>query len=454
MNNLTRQLSKQPCWSIFLLTLLPLLALQYKPAILNYTTRFVDFTEYMLAHGITLFPVADNLQPYPDYTIANTFLEYLASLPFGRVSILSMGLPICMAASLMLVFVYKLGALHDRKWGVYAVFFSLFSWAFLDGVTYQSLDVYPALFTIIAFYLVYSDNLKLRQPRLALILLSMALGFAFRGPIGLIVPTVVLASYYSLSRQWRMLCYFLVLAGLLLFALLALLMGAAFLQGGKAFMMDVAIMQGLGRVTNEHGARYYFYFTLGLATYGITAFFALNVIFKKYSAFLHSPRESDTALLFYLATWLVAVLVLLTIPNSKKLRYIMSITPAIALLAGYIFVDKDGIFARTREQFLRLCLNLPMIGIGMVVVVFIYNFFAKVPLQPNYPGVLASCIALTLAAYLIKRRFAEHPRQELLVTVCGLVALFSVDAFLFNSIGYHLELAVEPTPKFLPYWFW
>jgi len=63
---------KKPCSFIFILTFLVFAVLQYKPAVLNYTTRFVDFAQYMLAHGVTLFPIADDLRPYPDYTVINT----------------------------------------------------------------------------------------------------------------------------------------------------------------------------------------------------------------------------------------------------------------------------------------------------------------------------------------------------------------------------------------------
>lgn len=70
MEDYKKLILQRPCQSIFLIALALFMALQYKPAVLNYTTRFVDFADYMLQHGMTLFPIADDLQPYPDYTIA------------------------------------------------------------------------------------------------------------------------------------------------------------------------------------------------------------------------------------------------------------------------------------------------------------------------------------------------------------------------------------------------
>ncbi|WP_430736071.1 glycosyltransferase family 39 protein [Pseudomonas piscis] len=454
MNNLMRQVSQRPCLSIFLVALALFMGLQYKPGILNYTTRFVDFADYMLQHGMTLFPIADDLQPYPDYTIANTFLIYLSSLPFGRLSILSMGLPYCISAALTLVFIYKLGALHDKHWGLYGVLFSLLTWGFVDAVNSLALDVYPALFSVVCFYLAYSGQLK-RQPwRLALVFAGLALGFMFRGPIGLIGPAIVVGGYYLLSRQWRMLLLFGLIAGLLLIVGVALLAFAAHVQGGPAFMHEVLMMQGLERVSSNHKPRYYFYFTGGLITYGVTVFFALNVIFRKYKTFFGAQRQANSELLLYLALWFVALILFFTIPNSKKARYIVSITPAIALLAAYIFVDKNDMFARARNWLLGFCLKLPAIGAGLAVAVWIYNFYGAQPLQPNYLGVFASFVVLTVVRYFMDRNYYVHPHRQLIVLAYGVAAFLALDAFFFNPITYHQELAIEPTPKFLPYWFW
>jgi 4-amino-4-deoxy-L-arabinose transferase-like glycosyltransferase len=445
---------KKPCSFIFILTFLVFAVLQYKLAVLNYTTRFVDFAQNMLEHGVTLFPIADNLQPYPDYTVINTLLVYLVSLPFGRVSVLSMGLPFCVAAALMLVFVYKLGALHEKKWGAYGVVFTLFTWSFLDGVNSLALDIYPALVTVVCFYLAYSGEVYKQRFRLPLVLAGLALGFAFRGPIGLIGPACVVASYYFLSKQWRMLVVFCLLAGLVLAMGVAVLAWAAYVQGGEAFLHEVLNMQGLGRFSSDHSPRYYFYFSTGLLTYGVTVLIALNVIVKKGKYFFERSPHPSTNMLLYLSGWLLVVIALFTIPSSKKARYILSITPAISLLAACIFVDRSHLFASTRDKLLRFCLNLPVVGLGMLLLVFVHGLYAAIPLRPNYLGASVGLIALVAVRPWMVRRFSVHPHREFVIVSFGAAAFLIMDMFFFNSITYHLELANEPTPKFLPYWFW
>lgn len=445
---------KKPCVFIFIMAFVVLAVLQYKPAVLNYTTRFVDFAQYMLDQGVTLFPIADDLQPYPDYTVLNTLLVYLVSLPFGRVSILSMGVPLCMAGALMLVFIYKLGALHEKKWGAYGVVFALFTWSFLDGVNSLALDVYPALFTVMCFYLAYAAEVRKQRCRLHLILVGLALGFAFRGPIGLIGPASVVASYYLLSRQWRMLAVFSVLAGLVLAIATAMLTWAAYVQGGHAFLQEVLIMQGLGRFGSDHAPRYYFYFSAGLLTYGVTAFVALSVIARQGKYFFKRSPSSSTNMLLYLTGWFLVVIVLFTIPNSKKARYILSVTPAISLLAAYIFVDRTQRFAGTRDKLLRFCLNLPVVGLGLLLLAFVYSQYAQIPLRPNYLGACMGLIALVAVRRWMESSLYGYPHREFIIFCFGAVAFLVLDMFFFNSITYHLELPGEPTPKFLPYWFW
>ena len=148
------------------------------------------------------------------------------------------------------------------------------------------------------------------------------------------------------------------------------------------------------------------------------------------------------------------VIVLFTIPSSKKARYILSITPAISLLAAYIFVDRSQRFANTRDKLLRFCLNLPVVGLGLLLLAFIYGLYASRPLRPNYLGACTGLIGLVVIRPWIKLRFRAHPQREFVLLCFGAAAFLVLDMFFFNSITYHLELADEPTPKFLPYWFW
>ena len=76
--------------------------------------RFALFAQEMLRNGPTFFPTTYG-NPYPDYPGTSTFMIYLMSLPFGRVTQLSAILPTAIVSALVLVIIYRIGALHSRK---------------------------------------------------------------------------------------------------------------------------------------------------------------------------------------------------------------------------------------------------------------------------------------------------------------------------------------------------
>ena len=159
---------------------------QYKTGFTGYVTRFVIFTQGMIHQGITLFPII-NGNPYPDYPVIGTILTYLSSLLFGKISVLSIGFPYCIAAALTLVFIYKLGVIHDKKWGFYAVLFALFTWKFVDAVHFIALDIYPTLATVFCFYFVYTAKIKNNLKRLWWLPLGLIFGFLRADPLDLLV---------------------------------------------------------------------------------------------------------------------------------------------------------------------------------------------------------------------------------------------------------------------------
>ncbi|PMZ30209.1 glycosyltransferase, partial [Pseudomonas sp. GW247-3R2A] len=74
-----------------------------------------------------------------------------------------------------------------------------------------------------------------------------------RGPIGLVVPTGMLCSYWLLNRQWQRLFGFGLTAAVLLAASVGMLLWLAESRGGPLFVQDVVRMQFLGRMDGSEG---------------------------------------------------------------------------------------------------------------------------------------------------------------------------------------------------------
>jgi 4-amino-4-deoxy-L-arabinose transferase-like glycosyltransferase len=446
--------TKAPSLVIFIVSFVVLMACQYKEGIIDYITRFPVFAQNMLRDGVTFFPIIHG-HPFTDYTVTNTLLIYLSSLFFGKVSILSMGFPYCVAASLTLVLIYKLGALHNKKWGLYAVLFAFLAWKFADAIHFLALDVYPMLAVTFCFYIAYSAKLQNSRLRLWWLPLGLIFGFMMRGPVGFIVPAAVVFCFYLINKDWKTVLIFSV-GSLVLFGFcLALFLWAAYLQGGSKFLSAVIMSEAIQKVHGAHAGRYYYYFLNGLfCNYFLTVIFALVVIIKKRKQIFRAQTSEANKFLLYLSVWFLLIIIGYTIPGTKKARYILPIVPAISLLAAYMFVDVGETFAKVRRVLLRICFLLPLIGLLLVFSALLYNFFATVTLQAHFVSLTVVCLLLFIVGDILTRRFSSHQAYPALIIIVGIATLLLINMLLVYPIGFHLGLPQEPEPVFLSYWPW
>ncbi|MEN6427883.1 MAG: glycosyltransferase family 39 protein [Phycisphaerales bacterium] len=172
------------------------------PEFISFDARFALFAQEMLRKGPSFFPTTYGT-PYPDYQAVSTLLIYLVSLPLGRVTPFTAVLPTAVVSALVLVVTYQIGALHSRRRGLAAVLFTLFTAEFLAMSRSIALDQYATLATVLSFYLVYSSDCLGRRRRLWLLPVAWALGFAFRSPVGLLIPAAVTCVYHLRDGQFK-----------------------------------------------------------------------------------------------------------------------------------------------------------------------------------------------------------------------------------------------------------
>ena len=202
---------------------------------IGFQARFGLFVQEMFRFGPSFFPTAYQ-NPYPDYPGTSTFLIYLVSLLVGHVSPFSAILPTAVTSALILVLTYRIGAIRSRRWGLTAVLLALFTAEFFNESRSIALDQYTSLATVLSFYLVYSATFYGRDKRLVFLPGIWFVSFAFRGPIGLVVPVAVVCSYYLWSAKYKRF----ILAGMVSAVVLAIgfacLLLAAKLQGGESLV--------------------------------------------------------------------------------------------------------------------------------------------------------------------------------------------------------------------------
>ncbi|WJK07295.1 ArnT family glycosyltransferase [Pseudomonas fluorescens] len=347
-----------------LLAFLLFIAGVYGQSPIGFESRFVLFAQEMLRHGPSVFPTTYG-EPYADYSSLSTLFIWLLSLPFGTVNSLTAWLPSAVAGSVIVMLMYRLLAPSSVRWAVVSIALLMLTSTFITETRAVSQDLMLAAVAFSVFYLGYAHDHFAAGRRWPLVFILLLLGFGIRGPIGLVVPTGMLCSYYLLDRQWSRLLIFGVLASLLLAACVGLLLWLADVSGGPAFRQDVIRMQFMGRMDGSEGVSgSLYYFTSSLGNYALAYPLALLALA---AAWLSKPRQRGPALRLvqYCAAAGLIVMLGLSIPQAKKARYLLPMLPMAAIIAAYPFQVLHGrVFAWLRVGMQGLWLLIP----GLLIV--------------------------------------------------------------------------------------
>jgi 4-amino-4-deoxy-L-arabinose transferase-like glycosyltransferase len=333
--------------------------------IIGFDSRFYLFAQEMWRHGLTWFPTTYG-GPYADYPATSTVLIYLAAKGWGGLNKGVAVLPTAIAASLTITLTYCIGALQNKRWGWYAALLMLLTVAFIKSARSLSLDMYTTLITTTCFYLVCLATAcrpDKRSPYTWSLYALLFLAFAFRGPIGLVMPTGVICTYYLLDGKLRQG----IITGLLALALLVVstlaLLALAYYVGGSEFLHDVLRMEVLGRMDTSYLPPY-FYLTDGMLNYALSFPLAcLVALGLGYQVINRQPLSAEKKQAIKLLGWMAIILLGMSIPGDKKIRYILPMVPAAALLAAYPFVApaKERYFVYLRRAMLTLFALLPLL---------------------------------------------------------------------------------------------
>jgi len=446
---LNDRFQKQAVFLGFLIVLFILLLCQYTPVMFDW---FPIFAKNMMLKGPTFIPLSDG-GAYADYTAFSTFLTYLLSLPFGHISVMTISLPFCLAAVLTLVFIYKLGALHDKAWGMFGALFALFCWKFLEGTRFLALDVFSCWVSIFCFYLVYSSELKMRRARLFWLPVGLILGFLFRGPIGFVVPASIVFLFFLIERKWRHLVIFCVWSLLLFSLMLGLLFAAAYVQGGHTLLSQVIQKQVVGRFGPYHAPRYYFFFTIGLLEFAFTSLFALVVIIQKGKSLVKALSfGTKEHLLLILTLWFLMVLVGFTIPHDKKARYVLPMVPAISLLAAYMFVERGTALKFVQRFFLQLCFWLPALFSVLALACQTYQQYVKTSMVIGYFPAMMAFGALLFAFNAIWWACCRSSKFfKPVLFISAILSLTLLNVLIAYPSRVHIEFLIGSRATFLPF---
>ena len=367
--------------------------------------RWALFLQEMFRHGASLFPTTYG-QPYADYPGTATFLSFLAARLFGAPNHLANILPTALASAGVVAVIYRLLVTSSRQWALLTVLLTLLTTQLLEKSRSVCLDQMVSLLCVGSFYLLHSgERLGSRLRQFAVFPLFI-LGFAIRGPLGLIEVCGVVCVYWALGRPGERVRQVLIhgVAGLLLLAACWwLLMTLARISGGDAFAGEVFKMQVGGRL-DEIGEPFYFYFQLSLYRYFPVVPLALVTLVALRHRWSERQLNDDIQFVARLGACGLMVLLGLSVPHFKRAYYILPMVPLFAAVAAYGLLHAQRGLVGVRRCYEGLVAALPML---CVVVVFVcrqgwqkHGYWPDVSLSLLIGGL----VVLQLAALIAWRR--------------------------------------------------
>jgi len=398
------------------------------PEFIGFQSRFGLFAQEMLRFGPSCFPTTYQ-SPYPDYSGTSTFLIYLVSKLVGQVTPFTAILPTAVTSALILVLTYRIGAIRSRRWGLAAVLLALFTVNFFNESRSIALDQYTSLATVLSFYLVYSATFYGRDKRLVLLPAIWFLSFAFRGPIGLVIPAAVVCSYYLWLAKYKRF----ILAGMVAAVVLALsfacLFLAAKLQGGESLVQRVLSDQVTNRM-HDKGPGYAYYWLRGFTSYAPAYPLAIIVVISRFKDLL-GRKNDDDILLGCLVCWILIVLVGMSIPSVKKARYILPIVPALSLVASYLLIDttQKRILFEAKKICMFFCSSLPLAGAVATVGILLFGKYFGLSFSAHFLFALALLVSLIIITRILDKRLRGHYNRDFVTAAIG------VSAFIIVNIG-------------------
>lgn len=293
------------------------------------------------ARGLVLLHLND--EAYTQKPPAYFWLAAALGAPLGRVSETAARLPSALAGIALVLLTLRFGRrLFDARVGLLAAALLLTSFEFAWLARRVQLDVLLALFETLALLAFWRLDRGIGSRRWLLAGMHGALGLALltKGPVGFLVPLLVVATTLGLERRLRTLPRLLPPWALLLSLGPALLwLGAAAGLAPSGYLGDAVGTNVLGRFfagTSHARPFYYYLYQLPLDFLPWTLLLPAACVAARRVLSGDRGGEPDPALRAwtFLLAWVGASFVFFSLSGGKRGLYLLPSFPALALLCA------------------------------------------------------------------------------------------------------------------------
>jgi 4-amino-4-deoxy-L-arabinose transferase-like glycosyltransferase len=288
--------------------------------------------------------------PYTQKPPLFYWLAAAAGAPLGRVTEFAARLPSALAGIAAVAATIALGTLcFGRGAGTLAglLLATTFDWSYRARTV--QLDTLLALFettALLAFWRIEAasnavglpkDRASVDARRRNLVWLhgSLALAVLSKGPVGWIVPLLAIAAYLAWERRLRDLRGLLPLWGLALSILPGLAwIAAAVALGPPGFFQEAVVDNLFGRAVQgtTHAQPFYYYLEKFLPDLFPWLLLLPVTVWASRRALRSDAAPGDRRPLRFLLAWIATSVLFFSLVSGKRLRYLLPVEPAFALL--------------------------------------------------------------------------------------------------------------------------
>jgi len=289
----------------------------------------------------------------------------------GELDEVTIRLPSALYATLGVLLVYWLGRrLFGAQIGFLGGAILATTMIYQNQALNARVDMTLGLFvtaSLVLFYALYRGLLG--NPLWYFVLYGLVgLGTLAKGPLGILLPGLVIAVFLALKQRWDLVLKFAFHPGVAL-ALIVIIgwYGLAITRGGEGFVNRQLLSENLSRFFGGSGHSHPVYYYLGYL-FTLALPWGLFLPFLLWDGFKKAWREGDDRL--FLIVWFVVMFGFFSLAAGKRPVYLLPIYPALALLlADWFHRQVAGVGVRS-ILFRGLAVFSALTGVILLLIVF------------------------------------------------------------------------------------
>lgn len=381
-------------------------------------SRYAEAAREMLENGNYIVPHCDYL-PRFDKPILFYWLTILSYKIFG-INELATRLPSVLAGTGLVLLSFGLGSIHG--FGITAALITLSSLFIFIFSKIAITDLCLCFFisaTLVFFYLAYYDinnkrrsfsfKDKISSPLIIFSSLSMALGMLCKGPIAVILPSIIIISFLVYKRDFKNFIldsWLELLISLVVFTVVTIPWYVAIdIATHGAFTQKFFLHHNISRfftVYGNHHAPIWFYIPITFFAFFPWSFFIvqsfskINLV-KPFSLNSEEYKIRDT--MFFCLIWFLTIFTFFTLCKTKLATYILPALIPLAIINASWWYEKFKIKVSSKFKNLDALIGFIALFIFLIIGIVLLSTIFKQDLTKISPN--AFLIPLAIVGFIL-----------------------------------------------------